>query len=87
MKGRMKKQTSLFKVGDIVWSDYFGAGVVYKIIASAAHYPICVEWKDDRWLGLHYFFSSKGQYSECYTDAEKDIKLVRRIRNRGGCRK
>lgn len=87
MKGRMKEQASLFKVGDIVWSDYFGAGVVYKIISSAAHYPICVEWKDDRWLGLHYFFSSKGQYSECYTDAEKDIKLVRRIRNRGRCRK
>lgn len=59
MKGRMKEQTSLFKVGDIVWSDYFGAGVVYKIIASAAHYPICVEWKDDRWLGLHYFFRQK----------------------------
>lgn len=35
MKGRMKEQTSLFKVGDIVWSDYFWAGVVYKIIASA----------------------------------------------------
>lgn len=59
MKGRMKEQASLFKVGDIVWSDYFGAGVVYKIISSAAHYPICVEWKDDRWLGLHYFFHEK----------------------------
>lgn len=31
MKGRMKEQAPYFKVGDIVWSDYFGAGVVYKL--------------------------------------------------------
>lgn len=57
-----------FKVGERVWSPYFGGGKVTSTEADAGDgFPIIVHWDDDH-LGAFDFFTEDGKYTE---DGEK----------------
>lgn len=57
-----------FKVGDRVWSPYFGGGKVTSTEADAGDgFPIIVHWDDDH-LGAFDFFTEDGKYT---ADGEK----------------
>lgn len=58
-----------FKVGERVWSPYFGGGKVTSTEADAGDgFPIIVHWDDDDHLGAFDFFTEDGKYTE---DGEK----------------
>lgn len=57
-----------FKVGERVWSPYFGGGKVTSTEADAGDgFPIIVHWDDDH-LGAFDLFTEDGKYTE---DGEK----------------
>lgn len=57
-----------FKVGERVWSPYFGGGKVTSTEADVGDgFPIIVHWDDDH-LGAFDFFTEDGKYTE---DGEK----------------
>jgi hypothetical protein len=60
-----------FKVGERVWSPYFGGGVVTKNEA-ADNFPIEVHW-DDGHLGDYDFFMADGKFNESGTHPEMGI--------------
>lgn len=63
-----------FKVGERVWSPYFGGGVVTK---NEAHdnFPIEVHW-DDGHLGDYDFFMADGKFNESGTHPEMGIYYI-----------
>lgn len=53
-----------FKVGDRVWSPYFGGGTVTDTSSEVEDtFPIVVRWDDDH-LGAFDFFTKDGKYLE-----------------------
>ena len=60
-----------FKVGERVWSPYFGGGVVTKNEAPD-NFPIEVHW-DDGHLGDYDFFMADGKFNESGTHPEMGI--------------
>lgn len=60
-----------FKVGERVWSPYFGGGVVTKNEAPD-NFPIEVHW-DDGYLGDYDFFTADGKFNESGTHPEMGI--------------
>lgn len=62
-----------FKVGDRVWSPYFGGGTVTDTnYVSWESFPIEVHW-DDTHLGAFDFFTEDGKYTEGGEKPERGI--------------
>lgn len=62
-----------FKVGDRVWSPYFGGGTVTDTHSEAGDFlPIEVHWDDDH-LGAFDFFTEDGKFDEGGTHPEMGI--------------
>lgn len=62
-----------FKVGERVWSPYFGGGKVTSTEADAGDgFPIIVHWDDDH-LGAFDFFTEDGKFDEGGTHPERGI--------------
>lgn len=62
-----------FKVGDRVWSPYFGGGTVTDTHSEAGDFlPIEVYWDDDH-LGAFDFFTEDGKFDEGGTHPEMGI--------------
>lgn len=65
-----------FKVGDTVFSEHFGEGIITGIDEKAnSFYPINVEWIEEKqpYHGHHDCFMLNGQYAIAIPDAEFDI--------------
>ena len=62
-----------FKVGERVWSPYFGGGTVKSTEAKASDFlPIEVHW-DDSSLGEYDFFTKDGKFNVSGTNPEMGI--------------
>lgn len=68
---KMSAEGKKFKVGERVWSPYFGGGVVTKNEAPD-NFPIEVKW-DDASLGDYDFFMADGKFNESGTHPEMGI--------------
>ena len=68
---KMSPDDRKFKVGERVWSPYFGGGVVTKNEAPD-NFPIEVHW-DDGHLGDYDFFMADGKFNESGTHPEMGI--------------
>lgn len=65
---KMSAEDRKFKVGEHVWSPYFGGGTVIDTNSVAGYsFPIEVQWDDDH-LGAFDFYTKDGKYTE---DGEK----------------
>ena len=62
----------MFKPGDIVYSDYFGDGVVVGIIDEAMH-PVSVRFYN---LGEGYYFTKEGVYYLKSPSQERNIRKI-----------
>lgn len=78
---KMEKKDERFKVGDHVWSPYFGAGVVDKIFNTELFpYPVAVHWENDENRAAepntcsHY--TVDGKYYANDSEPERDIFLM-----------
>ncbi len=63
----------MFKVGDKVYSDYFGYGVVIEVINEVVYYPIGVDFSAS---GRQFFFTEGGVYDIRSRSQEKNIRKV-----------
>lgn len=88
----MDAESEKFKVGDRVWSPYFGAGIITETEAdSGAEYPIKVEWGHSGELCTYNYFTKDGQFdtSGCNPDMaiysvepEHDAKVIQKLINK-----
>lgn len=61
---KMSAEDRKFKVGERVWSPYFGGGTVVSTESEAGDvFPIEVKW-DDGHLGAFDYFTEDGKYTE-----------------------
>lgn len=71
-----------FKIGDIVYSQHFGRGVIVDIDEEMSPvYPIKVDWEDGAaisWCG--YIFTKEGRFNKDNTDPKYDIIIERRLK-------
>ena len=66
-----------FKVGDKVWSPYFGGGIVINVYDDANPYPVEVRWvggSNDITLRDSDYFTKDGQYD--HTGANPDRAIM-----------
>lgn len=76
MEERTKNQRKEFKVGDRVWSFYFGIGTVTEVQASNAFYQVQVRWGKHAKQPLRYdYFLLDGRWSYDPDDEEKSIAI------------
>lgn len=78
----MTESKSKFKIGDIVYSQHFGRGVIVDIDEKKSPvYPIKVDWEDGAaisWCG--YIFTKEGRFNKDVTDPKYDIVIERRLK-------
>lgn len=68
-----QKETN-FKVGDMVWSFYFGIGTVTEVQASNHFYQVLVRWSEHaKQPGLYDYFLLDGRWCDAPDDEEKGI--------------
>lgn len=81
----MTESKSKFKIGDIVYSQHFGRGVIVDIDEERSPvYPIKVDWEDGAvisWCG--YIFTREGKFNKDITDPKYDIVIERRLEEMG----
>ena len=76
MEERTKKQRKEFKVGDRVWSFYFGIGTVTEVQASNPFYQVQVRWgKHAKQPWLYDYFLLDGRWCDDPDDEEKSIAI------------
>lgn len=64
---KMSPDDRKFKVGDRVWSPYFGGGTVISTEAADGDvFPIEVHWNDSHPFGDYDFFTEDGKYTLAY---------------------
>lgn len=76
MEERTKNQRKEFKVGDRVWSFYFGIGTVTEVQASNPFYQVQVRWgKHAKQPGLYAYFLLDGRWCDAPDDEERRIAI------------
>ena len=77
------RTTTNFKKGDLVYSPYFGYGIVTKIMIDRCVYPIIVTWYGDKtYLENPSSFTEDGyMFSKATTNPNLKITVVERVRN------
>lgn len=76
MEERTKKQRKEFKVGDRVWSYYFGIGSVKEVQTLNSSYQVQVRWSEHaKYPGLYEYFLLDGRWCDDPDDEEKSIAI------------
>lgn len=71
-----RKQMERFKVGDRVWSFYFGIGTVTEVQTSQPSYQVQVRWGEHaKYPGLYEYFLLDGRWCDDPDDEEKSIAI------------
>lgn len=71
---KVDTKSEKFKVGDMVWSFYFGVGTVIEVQASNHFYQVLVRWSEHaKQPGLYDYFLLDGRWCDAPDDEEKGI--------------
>lgn len=76
------RTTTNFRKGDLVYSPYFGYGIVTKIMIDRCNYPIIVTWYGEKkYLETPSSFTDDGYMFSKTTNPNLKITVVERIHN------
>lgn len=79
---------SKFKVGDVVYSSYYGYGIVWHIFNTETNpYPVVVRWGQNENIATEpntlNYYTVDGEYSTDDHEPERDISLANGKKNEG----